>query len=395
MKVLQVNCVYKKGSTGKIVADIHSELQRHGIESVVCYGRGAKASEPNVYKTCSEWYSRLNNLLSRFTGLMYGGCFLSTLYLMHVIKKEHPDVVHLHCINGYFVNVYRLIAWLKRKKIKTVLTLHAEFMHTANCGYAMDCNKWMTGCGSCPRLKKETKSLFMDRTAVSWNKMKNAFENFHDLTVVSVSPWLMSRAEQSPILKGLKHTTVFNGVDSEVFKPRNKSLLREKYGLVGKKIVFHVTSAFSTQLGFNKGGYYVLQLARILPDIDFLVAGPCNDVFDLPGNIHTLGVVSNQNVLADYYSLSDATLIVSERETFSMPVAESVCCGTPVVGFKSGGPETICPESMKTNFFEYGDLESLVELLNHQNFAKAQFEDSILYLKENMTCQYVKTYMDL
>ena len=52
MKVLQVNCVYNNGSTGKIVFDIHNELKQHGFESVVCYGRGRKVTEPNVYKTC-------------------------------------------------------------------------------------------------------------------------------------------------------------------------------------------------------------------------------------------------------------------------------------------------------------------------------------------------------
>ena len=74
MKVLQINCVYRKGSTGKIVYDIHTELEKRGIESVVCYGRGERSGEPHVYKICPEWYSKLQNLLSRFTGLMYGGC---------------------------------------------------------------------------------------------------------------------------------------------------------------------------------------------------------------------------------------------------------------------------------------------------------------------------------
>ena len=49
MKVLQVNVVYKNGSTGKITADIHTELLKNGIESVVCYGRGSKVDEPYVF----------------------------------------------------------------------------------------------------------------------------------------------------------------------------------------------------------------------------------------------------------------------------------------------------------------------------------------------------------
>ena len=50
MKVLQVNCVYGKGSTGKITQDIHKELCARGMESIVCYGRGERIREPGVYK---------------------------------------------------------------------------------------------------------------------------------------------------------------------------------------------------------------------------------------------------------------------------------------------------------------------------------------------------------
>ena len=41
--------------------------------------------------------------------------------------------------------------------------------------------------------------------------------------------------------------------------------------------------------------------------------------------------------LAEYYSLVDVTVITSFHETFSMVVAESLSCGTPIVGFKAGG----------------------------------------------------------
>ena len=178
MKILQINCVYNKGSTGKIVADIHKQLIDKGYESIVCYGRGAKVKDAHVYKTCGELYSKFQNLVSRLTGLMYGGCYFSTRRLIKIIKKENPDIVHLHCLNGYFVNIYKLIDWLKKRKQKTVLTLHAEFMHTANCGYAFECDKWKTGCGNCPRLKKETKSILFDKTNKSWLKMKKSFDGF-------------------------------------------------------------------------------------------------------------------------------------------------------------------------------------------------------------------------
>ena len=342
MKILQVNCVYRKGSTGKIVYDIHTELQKQGIESVVCYGRGEKICEPNVYKTCPEWYSKLNNLWSRLSGLMYGGCFFSTGKLIRIIKKEKPDIVHLHCINGYFVNVYRLVTWLKKKGIKTVLTLHAEFMHTANCGHALDCNKWKTGCGKCPRLRSETKSLLLDRTHASWKKMKHAFEGFEELSVISVSDWVASRAMQSPIFGGHSIRTIHNGIFTGNFNSeRNFALeaaVKEKYGIPeNKKIVLHVTPSFLNPV---KGGEYFLELSERLPGeyIAVVVGGGATTTEKLIA----VPFVSDQREMAAFYQMASVFVITSRCDNYPTVCLEANCCGTPVVGFDVGGvKETI------------------------------------------------------
>ncbi len=402
MKVLQVNNVYNKGSTGKITYDIHSELLKYGYDSVVCYGRGEKTKEKNVHKTCGEFYSKCNNLLSRFTGLMYGGCYFSTKKLISIIKKEKPDVVHLQCLNGYFVNVYRLITWLKKNNVKTVLTLHAEFMYTANCGHALDCDRWQTGCGHCPRLRRETKTLFFDGTAKSWLKMKKAFNGFDDnLVVVSVSPWLMDRAKKSPILQNKKHEVVLNGVNTDVFHCYDTSELRKQMGLDGKKIIFHATPAFNNDVNSIKGGYYVIKLAEKMLDenVVFVVAGNYPNGLKVPSNVLLLGNVSDQILLAKYYSMADVTLLTSKKETFSMVTAESLCCGTPVVGFKAGAPEQIAiPEY--SSFVEYGDVDALkseVDKIIGTVYLSEQMsiEASEKYSKKTMMQKYVYIYEGL
>ena len=71
MKVLQVNCVYKLGSTGKIMYDIHKCLLDKGHESVVVYGRGEKVNEPGVYKSSTELEGKIHSAFSRME-FMYG-----------------------------------------------------------------------------------------------------------------------------------------------------------------------------------------------------------------------------------------------------------------------------------------------------------------------------------
>ena len=178
MKILQINNLYQEGSTGKIVYDIHKGLQEKGEISLICYANGRKAVEKGVYKVSNRINQKIQALRRRFFGDMYGGCLFSTRKIIRIIKKEKPDVVHLHCINAYTANIFKLLNFLKKYKQYTILTQHAEFMYTANCGHALDCEKWKTGCGKCPRLRQETKSLFFDRTHSSWLKMKKAFEGF-------------------------------------------------------------------------------------------------------------------------------------------------------------------------------------------------------------------------
>lgn len=401
MKVLQVNCVYKKGSTGKITYDLHRGLQAKGIESVVCYGRGELLKEPGIYKTCPEWYSKLNNAWSRITGIMYDGCFFSTNRLISIIKKEQPDIVHLQCINGYFVNIYRLVNWLKKHHQKTVLTLHAEFMYTGGCGHSIDCNQWSTrtGCGHsthCPRWRAETKSLFFDRTAIMWSRMKDAFDGFDELIVTSVSPWLMERAKQSPILADREHCVVLNGLDTEIFHLYDTAELREKMGLTGKKVVFHATPAFSTSPDHIKGGHFIIELARRMPEVTFLVAGPVVGEISAPANLVLLGRVNDQKLLAQYYSMADVTVLTSKRETFSMVTAESLCCGTPVVGFKAGGPETIALEKMGS-FLAYGDLDGMMRAIQDVLGCSVEYENNApkVYSKQQMVNSFIECYKKL
>lgn len=340
MKILQINCVYKNGSTGIITAAIHEALLAEGHESVVCYGRRDLHREPHIYKTCGEFTGKLNHLIAKVSGMPYGGCFVQTQRLLRIIRREKPDLIHLQCINGYFVNIYRLITWLKDSGIPTVLTLHAEFMYTANCGYATDCNKWINGCGHCPQRRQAADSWFFDRTAGSFHRMKEAFCGFDTLTVVGVSDWISRRAMQSPILKDTRILTVYNGIDTDTFFPKDPVLARESLGLEQEdRVILFVTP----HMDHVKGGDLFLQMTENMSGSGcrFLVAGA-----DAPegynGQVRFLGHVNGREQLAQLYSMSDVVLSCSRLDNYPTVCLEAAACGTPVIGFDVGGvPETV------------------------------------------------------
>lgn len=407
MKVLQVNCVYKKGSTGKIVNDIHVELLKRGIESVVCYGKGEIINEPYVYKTCGEFYSHVNHFLSYLTGIMYGGCFISTNRLIRIIKKEKPDIVHLQCINGYFVNIYRLLNWLKANHIRTVLTLHAEFMYTGGCGHSIDCNQWSTheGCGHskhCPRWRKETHSYFFDRTGTMWRRMKNAFDGFDNLLICPVSDWVSERARKSPILGSYPIITVLNGINTDIFHYDEKVAieLRKRLKIGNRKMVLHVTASYSNPI---KGGKFITELSNRLDPEKYVVVvvdgGNDTAPMDFKGIYN--GRAKGQLELASFYSAADVMVLTSYRECLPTTCVESLCCGTEIVSFYFHGNEGENSFPGKyVHFIPHGDMNQLVEKVKcvaerHVDKTACEAECSKLFSKGVMATNYIDIYKEL
>ncbi|MGE0090526.1 MAG: glycosyltransferase [Bacteroidales bacterium] len=400
MKVLQVNILYNQGSTGKIVSDVHKVLKTKGIESIVCYGAGEKSLEKNVYKLAGRYELSAYRIWAHIKGLQYASGFFSTNRLIKLIQKEKPNIVHLHCINGFFINIYRLMNYLKKNRIKTVITLHAEFLYTGNCGHAFNCEKWKTGCGKCPNLWQSTYSYYFDRTETAWKMMKEAFSGFDNLSITSVSEWVKKRAEQSPILAGHNITAIENGIDTQnVFKPTNYVGLKEKLGLKDEKIILHVTAKFTKNENDLKGGRFIYELAEKLKNenIKFLIVGSDDRSIEMLDNMINIGRVTDQIELARFYSMSDLTIITSKRETFNMPTAESLACGTPVVGFIAGGPESIALREY-SEFVKFGEVDKLTEAVKKWLYSKVVNKNEISeraakkYSKELMSEKYVDIY---
>ncbi|MEG2371110.1 MAG: glycosyltransferase [Alistipes sp.] len=408
MKVLQVNCVFQRGSTGKIIHDIHTSLQAKGHQSVVCYGRGDMPKRVNdIYKFCTEIEAKIQALLSRIGFLQYGGNYFATQRLIHIIKREQPDVVHLHCINGFCVNIYSLLHYLGKNKIKTIVTHHSEFFYTGSCGYAYDCMQWTSekGCHKCPIRRDATYSIFIDRTHTAWQKMASAFKNFDQKNIVfaAVSPWVRQRSLLSPLVSNYTCEVAENGVETNIFRPAtdiDQNNLKRRIPNLQDNIALHVTASFAPTTDNIKGGKYIVELAHRMTDTTFIVvATHIGDIDQLPPNVYLWGRAASQQELATLYSLAKVTVLVSKRETFSMICAESLCCGTPVVGFKAGGPETISIPDY-SEFVAYGDMDLLknatIKMLHHTSnpdYIAQQAHQR--YAKETMTDRYIQIYQQL
>lgn len=397
MRVLLIDVNCKKGSTGKIVYDLYKENINRGHSSAICYGRGPVINEPNIFKFGIDLETYIHALLTRLTG--FTGVFspFSTRRLIKFIDDYKPDVVHIHELHAYFVNIDPVIKYLKKKKIKTIWTFHCEFMYTGKCGYSYDCNKWKNKCGKCSKVKEYPASLFFDFTKVMFDWKKRLFADFYNLKIVTPSHWLAERVRHS-FLKDKEIQVIHNGIDTvNVFHPRSFKHLLKKHNLGDEKIVLAVAPNLMEE---RKGGKWVLELAKrcINENVKFILIGidDLNSSFD--HNIIALGRTSNQIELAEYYSMADVFVICSKKENFPTTCIESLCCGTPVLGFDEGGTKETAPNNYGS-FVKYGDIDELYNKLKLILYGKkiiASKEDCATFGKENYDKAIMaKKYMNI
>lgn len=369
MKVLLIDVNCKNSSTGNIVYNLYNYINSSGDEAAVCYGRGAKILEKNIFKFGIDAETYLHALLTRITG--FTGCFsfFSTRRLIRYIESFAPDVVHIHELHAYFVNIKTLIDFLKKNHIRTVMTLHCEFAYTGKCGHSVECEQWKTECKECPHLKQYVSTMWFDHTNYMFKQKKKVFSDFRELSIITPSNWLAKRVRDS-FLKSYPLSVIHNGIDTTIFHPKDDSNLRKELGInKNEKVVLSIAPHLMTK---EKGGEFIRKIAKILENekIRFIMVGVDGVDCLCENNVIIRGPIYDKNLLADYYSLADLFLICSERENFPTTCIEAQCCGTPVYGFNTGGTiETFVNDTCR--YVDYADYNKLAQLLSEAPFKTA------------------------
>ena len=353
--LIDVNCI--EGSTGKIVYDLYNGIRANRRKAAICYGRGPLVEGEDIYKFGIDTETKIHAGLARITG--YNGYFSpqSTKRVIKYIEEFKPDIIHIHELHAYFVNIKPLIEYIKKKGIPVIWTFHCEYMYTGKCGYAYECSNFQTECHNCPAVKDYPKSMFFDKTKQMFRMKKKLLEDM-DFTIVTPSQWLADRVRLS-FLNEKNIKVIHNGVDTSIFKPVDSFVLRKQLIIPdANKVVLFVAPIV---LDKRKGGHWVIRIAEMMKNenVSFVLVGGGEKPENVPSNVIFAGTVYDKNLLAQYYSLADVFLLCSEKETYSMTCAEALCCGTRVIGFKAGAPETVF-EKPNAVFFKYGDINALI-----------------------------------
>lgn len=163
MKVMEIINIFGKGAIGRIAASCYSVLEKNGHDCVIAYGRGKPFEGLKTYKIGNKLGIYGHVAITRlFDACGYGSLF-ATRKLLDFIEEYEPDVLHLHILHGYYINVFELFSYIKKNNIPVVWTLHDCWSFTGHCPYyTLDgCEKWKTGCYKCTKVHDHPKSVFL------------------------------------------------------------------------------------------------------------------------------------------------------------------------------------------------------------------------------------------
>lgn len=342
MKVLQINTVYGKGSTGKIAHSIHDVCILNGIACKTAYRyREKRDTVYNDTMQVSSWLDcHIHNRIVKYTGLQ--GCFsgLHTFLFLKKVSKFKPDIIHLHNLHGSYINLSLLFRYIKSHNLTVIWTFHDCWPFTGQCAHftMAKCEKWKTECGNCPQANSYSKKL-IDNVRRMFKLKKQWFGGIQNMTIVTPSEWLADLVKES-FLKKYPVKVINNGIDLSVFKP-TESNFRDKYNIGNKYIVLGVAYGWNERKGLD----VFIDLTNKLDSEKYqIVLVGTDERVDkqLPNVIISIYRTQNQTELAEIYTAADVFANPTREENYPTVNMESIACGTPVVTFNTGGsPETL------------------------------------------------------
>ena len=390
MKIVHINTFPYK-ATGMIMMNVHKALLKNGQQSYVVWGRGRKPENNNEISIEDNIGIKYHGVYRRLTDKTGFASKRATKALLSELDRIKPDIVHLHNIHGYYVNIEMLFSFLKNKSIKVVWTLHDCWSFTGHCAYfdAVGCEKWKVGCNNCPQKNTYPSSILLDNSSWNWNKKKDLFTGA-DITLVTPSEWLKRLVKQS-FLKDYPTIVINNGIDLSVFKPTTDETyldnLRSKYGLDNRPIILGVASEWTKR----KGLFDFVELSQTLLEYQFVVVGLTEkQIKSIPKTLKGIKRTNNVQELVGLYSLATIFFNPTYEDNYPTTNLEAIACGTPVFTYDTGGS----PESIVNGFGKVISKQNFVSEVNdYINSNKIINSVNESYSIDQMTDKYIELYL--
>ena len=361
-----INVVCGIRSTGRICTDLATALESQGHEVKIAYGREEVPVQFKKYavRIGNDLDVKLHGVKARLFDACGFGSKRATLEFIKWIPKYDPDVIHLHNLHGYYINIEVLFDYLRTCNKRIIWTLHDCWAFTGHAAFCegVNCKKYIKGCYSCPKIGDYPKSI-VDKAASNWEKKKTTFGGISNLTIVTPSDWL-KRLLSDSFLKCYKVQVIKNGINTDIFKPIDDiDTINEQLGLGDKRIVLGVAAVWEDRKGLND---FIL-LNQLLDNEKYqivLVGVSKKQIETLPKSILGLPKTNSVQQLVELYNLAYVFVNPTYEDNYPTTNLEAISCGTPVITYNTGGS----PESAKLYgiVVEKGNIQGIVNAIEEK-----------------------------
>lgn len=381
------------GSTGRICTDIAAALESDGNEVKIAFGRNADIvpAQYNKYavRIGNDIDLKIHGLITRAFDATGFGSMRATRKFIHWIYQFDPDIIHLHNLHGYYINIDLLFSCLKQLNKPVVWTLHDVWPFTGHSAYcdAVGCSKWKNGCENCPQMKVYPKS-YVDRSKRNWERKRNIFCGVTNLTIVTPSKWLAELVEDS-FLNEYPVKVINNGIDTGKFH-KVSTHLRSDLRLQRKKILLSVATVWNDLKGLSD----FEQLADLLGEnYKIILVGEMTNSQEkeLPESILHIRRTQDVNEMVELYNTADIYLNLTYCDTYPTVNLEAASCGTPVITYAVGG-STESAEMFGGISVRRGDVEAVAHAVREGERLKVVIPADYDLDKKRAIKEYIGLY---
>ena len=267
---------------------------------------------------------------------------------------DSSDVLHLHGINGLarLSNLSRLYG---SKRI--VWTLHDMNPFTGVCHFSLGCEKFMTGCESCPA----TRRVFHQVAPVTLRSKKASLDLLSNLTVVAPSTWLAKQASVSRIMEGRDIRVIPNPVSNDAFdSPPAKSSGEPSQRELALVVIAQDLADPRKNISMALEAFSSVRLDDF--PVKMTLIGRNGARFEGPG-VRWTGPLSSREIRQEL-SRADALIQPSRAENAPLVIPEAAAQGClPIVHEVGGMPEMVRELGVGSVFHDVPSLLSSIRSL--------------------------------
>ncbi|MCF2488232.1 glycosyltransferase family 4 protein [Dyadobacter sp. CY347] len=315
---------------------------------------------------------------------------------------QEADIIHLHWINFGFLSLDSLDQLFSLGK-PIVWTLHDMWTFTGGCHYSRGCENFLTHCHYCPYLAKPDA---YDISFQQFERKQSIYKNAQ-MALVSPSQWLNDLVKRAALTQQIRSLNIPNCIDTELFRPYDKLTIRGKLNLPESKklILFAGANIADPRKGFTFFKQGLEKTGLLANEIEILVLGKANPemMASFPVPVHYLGKISDPNAMAEAYNAADMIVVPSLEDNLPNTIMEAMSCGTPAVGFATGGIPEMIDHQTNGYIALQGSAQSLAEgiewVLNNGHNAglpeRARAKVLETYSETIVAAQYQQLYQEL